>query len=116
MVDGGPNTGWGLALGDFEAATVSGESSGVQKRFVRGDTDGDGEVIITDPIAILGGLFLGQELRDCRDAFDVNDDAEVDLSDPIYALQFLFMGGDAIPPPYPFLGPDRTNDPFRCWE
>ena len=33
----------------------------VQKRFVRGDADGDGEVIITDSIAILDMLFLGRE-------------------------------------------------------
>lgn len=88
----------------------------VQEKFIRGDATGEGEVTITDPIAVLGHLFLGQNLRCCEDAFDANDDGEVNLSDPIYALNFLFLGGTGIPKPYPLPGADRTEDALRCWD
>jgi plastocyanin len=88
----------------------------VQEKFVRGDATGEGELTITDPIAILGHLFLGQSLRCCEDAFDANDDGEVNLSDPIYALNFLFLGGARIPKPFPLPGGDRTEDDLRCWD
>jgi plastocyanin len=110
-----------LAAGDFPYFCRPHETMGmvgcvfVQERFVRGDADGDGKVIITDPIAILGGLFLGQETRCCHDAFDTNDDGQVDVSDAVFALNFLFLGGDPIERPYPFPGADRTEDDLRCW-
>jgi plastocyanin len=88
----------------------------VQERFLRGDATGEGELTITDPIAVLGHLFLGQELRCCDDAFDSDDNGEVNISDPIYLLNFLFLGGSGIPRPHPFPGPDRTEDALRCWE
>jgi hypothetical protein len=83
-------------------------------RFVRGDADGDGRIEISDPIRVLGRLFLGDPPVSCEDAADANDDGEIDLTDPIFILDRLFRGGDALPPPGPgACGTDPTADPLQ---
>ena len=57
--------------------------------FVRGDTNGDDTVDISDPIATLGFLF-GDVAISCEDAADSNDDGRIDISDPIDTLGYLF--------------------------
>jgi len=86
----------------------------VQELFVRGDATGEGAVDISDPVATLNYLFLGAERRACEDALDANDDGAVDIGDAIFALGHLFLGTEAMPPPYPFAGGDRTDDALRC--
>jgi len=68
---------------------------------VRGDVDISGALDITDPIAILGHLFLGSEI-DCPRASNVNGDLREDITDAIHLLLYLFQGGaapqgDAVP-------------------
>jgi hypothetical protein len=93
-----------LVLFGRPALTVTG-------RFLRGDADGDGQLAITDPIAVLSRLFLGGEALPCDDAADSNDDGEVNLSDPITTLDRLFLGGEVLPPPGPAAcGEDPTAD------
>jgi len=84
---------------------------GQEERFRRGDADGNGLVDITDPISVLGCLFLGSPCSRCPDADDANDDGRLDLSDSVYSLAFLFLGGRVIPAPGPFAcGLDDTAD------
>ena len=79
--------------------------------FRRGDTNDDGKVDISDPVATLGFLFLGGAVPACRDSSDSNDDGKVDISDGVHTLAFLFLGGDAPPTPGPFgCGGDPTAD------
>ena len=72
-----------------------------------GDCNGDGQLDVSDPICLLGHLFLGDtESLPCAggtlddeaniDLLDVNGDGGTDISDAIHALRFLFSGG---PPP-----------------
>ncbi|MBI4600735.1 MAG: hypothetical protein HY721_02130 [Planctomycetes bacterium] len=68
---------------------------------MRGDSTGDGTVDVSDPIATLGALFLGDGELSCEDAADSNDDEEVDLSDAVHTLLYLFGGGEAPPAPGP---------------
>ena len=68
--------------------------------FKRGDTDGDGQLVITDAVATLGVLFLGDPEPDCLEAADANADGTIDISDPVHILSYLF--GTGFPPPYPF--------------
>jgi hypothetical protein len=82
--------------------------------FLRGDTDSNGSVNISDPIATLNHLFGSGAAPDCRDVLDTNDDGTVNITDPIYVLQFLFQGGDPIAAPYPEAGPDPTEDSLSC--
>jgi hypothetical protein len=79
--------------------------------FRRGDVNGDGKEDITDPIFLLGFLFLGGSATPCPDAADGNDDGRLDITDPIFLLSFLFQGGQEPPAPGPrTCGADPTAD------
>ena len=66
---------------------------------ISGDANSDGELDLSDAIAILGYLFLGTALA-CPGAAEVNGDASLDMSDSLFLLAHLFRGGDppADPP------------------
>jgi hypothetical protein len=83
-------------------------------RFLRGEIDGTGKIDISDPIFLLGWLFLGDGLVSCGDAADANDDGIADLSDAIHILTFLFIGGSPPSPPYPECGRDEWIDGLGC--
>ncbi len=79
-------------------------------QFVRGDSNLDGQVDISDPVTLLGILFLGNEDPGCADAHDGNDSGEADISDAIYMLAYLFSGGNAPPAPFGECGCDETDE------
>jgi len=81
--------------------------------FIRGDSNRDGGVDISDAVGILLYLFGGRDVT-CLDAFDVNDSGTVDISDPIALLDFLFAHGTPPPPPFPHRGADPTEDELGC--
>jgi hypothetical protein len=84
-------------------------------QFQRGDSNGDSQVDISDPITTLGYLFLGSAAPACLDAADANDDAALDLSDAIYTFDYLYTGGPVPPDPGPDApGPDPTPDALGC--
>jgi hypothetical protein len=77
--------------------------------FKRADGNADGSVDISDPVQVLGYLFLGGAEPTCLDAADANDDNAVDISDASAILGYLFLGGPPPPAPGPFAcGPDPT--------
>lgn len=84
--------------------------------FIRGDSNSDGKVDLSDAVATLGYLFLGASWVWCLDAADANDDGEVNITDAIFLLEHLFLGGEALPAPYPEAGIDPTADELRCWK
>lgn len=83
--------------------------------FARGDSNVDGKLDISDPIATLGSLFLEGTPALCPDAADANDDGRVDISDPILTLGFLF---DPLPGTASTLGlcgaDDTADNLARC--
>ncbi len=83
--------------------------------FLRGDGNGDGTVNLSDAVAILGRLFLGQEAPGCMDAADANDDGAVNLSDPVAVLNSLFRGTGPLPEPSTERGHDPTPDDLDCF-
>lgn len=86
-----------------------------QPRFRRGDANGDETFDISDAIATLAVLFLGQGEIVCDDAADANDDGTVDISDAVFSLVHLFLGKNDIPPPGPAsCGDDGTADGLGC--
>lgn len=86
-------------------------------QFIRGDSNGDQTVDISDAINTLGFLFLGTGRVQCQDAADANDDGTVDISDAIRVLDFLFVGGTQIPEPGPYLAfVDPIEDSLDCQE
>lgn len=84
--------------------------------FVRGDSNGDGNVDLSDAQHTLNYLFSGAQRPACFDAADSNDDGQVDIADSITTLQFLFLdnGLDTLPMPYPDEGEDPTADGLTC--
>jgi hypothetical protein len=83
--------------------------------FIRGDTNTDGAVDVSDAVATLGVLFLGQGEFACEDAADSNDDGSVDISDVVATLGVLFLGQGEIPlPGMHGCGPDPTPDDLTC--
>ncbi len=79
--------------------------------FVRGDFDTDGALSITDAIALLNFLFLGNPDSSCSQAGDANRDGGVDITDGISLLGFLFLGQEGPPAPFPACGIDpETSD------
>jgi hypothetical protein len=83
--------------------------------FVRGETNGDARVDISDAQRILNFLFLGGAEPTCFDAADVNDDGRLDLSDPTRLLGYLFLGDDPLPAPFPEAGVDPSADGLGCY-
>ena len=64
---------------------------------VRGDSNGDQEVNISDPTFTLQYLFTGGDAPSCAATADSNADGEVNISDPTYTLRYLFLGGPDHP-------------------
>ena len=82
--------------------------------FVRGDSNGDGDVDLSDGVATLGYLFLGGARLDCDDAADANDDGRLNVSDPVATLMSLFSGAGPLPAPSEIPGVDPTDDGLSC--
>jgi hypothetical protein len=83
--------------------------------FLRGDSNGDGRVDLSDGIHALAYLFAGGLAPDCIDATDVDDSGSLEISDAIYLVSFLYLGGSAPPQPGPSQpGPDPTPDGLSC--
>jgi len=86
----------------------------MQPYFVRGDSNDDGAVDISDAIHGLQFLFTGGEIV-CEDASDNNDDGALDIADPIALLARLFGGAPPLPLPSDIsFGPDPTSDVLVC--
>ena len=83
--------------------------------FLRGDCNDDGAIDISDALATLGSLFLGDGDPGCDDACDSNDDSTVDISDAIATLGVLFLRNGIIPlPGMNDCGVDPTGDELGC--
>ncbi len=95
--------------------TIAPRETGVET-FIRGDSNSDGRVDLSDAVSVLDFLFAGREPSRCFDAMDGNDDGHVDLSDSIFVLGFLFGGGPPVPTPYPERGLDPTEDALPACE
>ncbi len=74
--------------------------------FFRGDTDGNGNLELTDGVFVFNFLFLGGTESTCKEATDSNNDGRVDLTDGVVILNHLFLGG--APPPSP--GPPAIGE------
>ena len=90
-------------------------SERIQRDFVRGDANGDGEVNLSDAISTLEYLFLGGKAPGCLDAADSDDDGALNITDPVSLLGWLFLGSAAPPPPNQ-CGADPREDPLDCRE
>jgi hypothetical protein len=103
----------GDTIRSFEAPSPGASNTGAT--FVRGDTNLDERVNVTDMIASLGFLFSqGGAGPPCADALDANDDGVLNLVDVTYTGNAIFLAGEPIPPPFPARGADPTPDALGC--
>jgi hypothetical protein len=88
----------------FEVTVREGDSFS----FLRGDCNGDGEVVgtVTDAVFLLQFNFLGGPEPLCLAACDANGDGEVGgvVTDAVYVLAFNFLGGRSPVDPFPACG------------
>ncbi len=102
-----------VTIGDGFATLLLGPPS--ELTFVRGDANVDDVVDLSDGVAILGNLFLGNRApAPCHDALDADDSGGLEITDAVYVFGFLFRGGPRMPEPYPDFGFDPTPDGLPC--
>jgi hypothetical protein len=124
---GGPVEGryvWGSwsdgGAADHEVVAASGLAVGAvfvpdpKAIFIRGDSNRDGAVDVSDAIYTLNVLFTGGPFWPCPEAADANDDGQLDIADPVATLVSLFNGGRVLPAPGPTAGFDPTPDGLGC--
>jgi len=82
--------------------------------FIRGDTNDDKTVDLSDAVFVLTHLFLGGLAPPCDDAADADDNGTIEITDAIYLLGHLFLGRIKPPAPFPERGEDPTADALGC--
>jgi hypothetical protein len=82
------------------------------KRFRRGDVDASNSLDISDAVGILGYLFLGEGVPNCREAADTDNSGDLDISDAVNNLSYQFLGGQAPEAPGPADCGLDPKDPF----
>jgi hypothetical protein len=78
--------------------------------FVRGDTNGDRSVSISDVVRFHGALLWGEGDLECRNTADADDTNELNSSDAVRILNHVFLA-QPLPAPSPGPGPDTTPEP-----
>jgi hypothetical protein len=101
----------GDAVRELDSPSPGAPAEGI---FVRGDTNGDRVINVSDSSAILSFLVDGSSPTGCLDALDADDNGTIDLFDSEYLLAYLFAGGAAPPLPFPSEGPDPSPDGLVC--
>ncbi len=97
----------------FDNVSLFVDPGEVDAVFLRGDTDTNGRMELTDAIGIFNFLFITGTVPDCIDAADADDNGTIELTDGIRILNVLFLGQGEIPPPgFMECGPDPTKDTF----
>ncbi|MEM7260490.1 MAG: hypothetical protein AAF488_00770 [Planctomycetota bacterium] len=88
---------------------------GPYSAFVRGDTNLDFVLEISDAIELLSILFVPEvDSNGCDDTVDVDDNGTLEVTDAIVLLNFLFLSGPPPAAPYPDPGFDPTPDDMIC--
>ena len=83
-------------------------TSELYPQFVRGDTNSDNNVDLSDGVFLLSYFFQGGSAPVNPDSADINDDNLISMTDVHYVNRFLNFGGPPPPPPYPGAGFDPT--------
>ncbi|MEC7776511.1 MAG: dockerin type I repeat-containing protein, partial [Planctomycetota bacterium] len=104
------------APGDDAEGEAAGVANPHDASFIRGDVNEDKVIDISDSVAVISYLFLGEVRPYCMDSADANDDGSVDISDTLRILSHLFNGGGPLPQPFPSRGFDSTVDDLFCDE
>jgi hypothetical protein len=82
--------------------------------MLRGDSNHDQDIDVSDAVYTLLYLFVGSTPPPCLDALDVDDNGSVEVTDAIGLLGFLFTAGPAPAAPFPVFEADPTPDELSC--
>ena len=85
-----------------------------QADFLRGDATEDSRVNVSDMSEIIAFLFRSEPGPPCLDRMDADDNGKVDVADVMRIGNALFRHGPPLAAPFPFPGPDPTDDPLPC--
>jgi len=87
-------------------------------RFLRGDTNVDGDVSLADAIVLLNHVFDSDQPLPCLAGGDTNFDGNVNIADAIWLLSYLFTGGEPPADPFPTCGEssEDTDSALGCDE
>ncbi len=80
------------------AETTGFPSGGEAINEIMGDCNSDWDVDLSDPISLLGFLFLAAGEPDCRARCDVNSTGDLDLADVVFFVGYLFLGEESPQP------------------
>ncbi len=80
-------------------------------KFLRGDSNGDGEIDLSDPIGTIFFAFMDFQNLPCLDAADADNSGEIDLADVILTVNYLFLSGNPPSVPFSDCGCDPSSDP-----
>ncbi|MEM7164385.1 MAG: SdrD B-like domain-containing protein [Planctomycetota bacterium] len=75
--------------------------------FVRGDSNDDGIVDVSDVVFVARWVAAAGVPGGCYDAADTNNDVNVDLADAVFLAMYLFAHGPVPAAPFPACGPGR---------
>ena len=106
--------GLGTLRSDEPAAGPDAAATTPETTIVRGDSNGDRRVNISDPVHTLSYLFLGGDEPPCLKAADSDDNGRLELTDPIGTLSYLFVNGDLPAENFGMCWPDPTEDGLSC--
>ena len=89
-----------------EVEVIARATGAPRPSWLRGDTDCNLVVDLSDALGILLPLFISSNLSFCcHAAADADGSHRVDLSDAVLILRRLFLDGVALPAPFPQCGP-----------
>ncbi|MBN1441464.1 MAG: lamin tail domain-containing protein [Planctomycetes bacterium] len=92
------------------AANV-GEGCETEPEFLRGDSNSDCGVDLSDGVFILNYLFTGGRTPSCFDAADTDDGGSLEITDAVRIFGYLFLGGPPPADPGPDVaGKDPTDE------
>ena len=82
--------------------------------FIRGDTNDDGILTISDVVTVIFQL-AGLKPIECADASDVGDNGTIELADAVILMRYQFARGAPPEAPFPDCGKDVSpDDPLHC--
>lgn len=88
---------------------------GFDKKFIRGDCNGDGLVNISDQVFFANWWQASSNgvpaPAPCYEALNVNNDNGITWADYAYLSDYLWSGGPMPPPPFPLCGYDSGGFP-----
>ncbi len=95
---------------ELAASPLCGGAPLKDQTFVRGDSNGDGTLDISDPINTLLLLYSTSRPIVCPDAADADDSGNLEITDAIVLFSYLFQRGPSPSSPFPDWGSDPTPD------